>query len=194
MQIDVSFAHPIGPYSNPINRLIPNYCHVELSFHTTAASFKQQLVQHMESPNKKILLELKKRLDKINGKLIVCYYINWGESVSCRFLSPLIDNPYHRPPEKPVYDVVPLECSVDQMNNLTEFYLKNLGKPYDYFRAILCLFPYTLRDCNYDKYFCSQLVIKSLVKVGLCEEPNNPNHMTPNQVYNHIAHTLSHTK
>ena len=51
MQVDVSFAHPVGPYSNPINHLIPTYCHVELSFHTTAATFKQQLVQLIEVSN-----------------------------------------------------------------------------------------------------------------------------------------------
>ena len=186
MQVDVAFAHPVGPYNNPINHLIPTYCHVELSFHTTAVSFKQQLVQNMESPSKKYLLELKRRLDKINGKIIVCFYINFGEVVSCRFLSSLINNAWHRPPEKPVYDVVPLTCTVDQMNKLSEFYLRNLGKPYDYVRAMLCLFPYTLRDCNYEKYFCSQLVVKSLVEAGLCEEHPNPNHITPLEVYHYL--------
>ena len=186
MQIDVSFAHPVGPYSNPINHLIPTYCHVEISYHTTAMSFKQQLVQHMEGSNKKLLIDLKKRLDKINGKIIVCFYINFGEVVSCRFLSPLIENAYYRPPQKPVYDVLSLKCTVDQMNKLTEFYLKNLGKPYDYVRAMLCLFPYTLRNCTYEKYFCSQLVMRSLVEAGLCEEPPNINHITPIEVYNYL--------
>ena len=140
----------------------------------------------MEGSNKKLLIELKKRLDKINGKIIVCFYINFGEVVSCRFLSPLINSPFHRPPEKPVYDVLPLKCTHDQMKKLTEFYLRNLGKPYDYIRAMLCLFPYTLRNCTYERYFCSQLVVKSLVEAGLCEQPPNINHITPLEVYNYL--------
>ena len=184
MQIDVAFANPIGPYNNIFNRIIPKYCHCELSFHTTTSHLKRMVVQHMET-NKDELIKLKKRLDKINGKIIVCFFITWGSTVSCRFLTELIDDPYHRPPEQPVYDVKSLKVTMEQMDNLIYFYLKNLGKRYDYVRALLCLLPYTLRECDYNSFFCSQLVLKSLIdaKIFKKEGDINENHITPSELY-----------
>lgn len=184
MQLDVSFAKPIGPYRNLINRIPNTYCHVELSFHTTADAFRRQLVQHLENAYApEDLQSLINRIRKVNGRIIVCFHIHWGEKVACRYLSELIDEPFLRPPEPPVYDVISLNTTLEQQEALVDFYLKHLGKPYDYFRAILSLFPITLRSPDPTRFYCAQLVMHSLQAIGM-EFPNvNVDHVSPLDVY-----------
>lgn len=183
MQLDIAFAKPIGPYRNPINFIPHTYCHVEVSFHTTAANFRRQLTQYMEGSYEPAKIQkLLNRIRKIKGPIIVCFYINWGETVSCRYLSEIIDDPYLRPPEAPVYDTLKVTMNLEQSDQLVKFYLRNLGKRYDYSRAILSLFPFTLRNHNPDKFFCSQLVLASLKEIGI-EYKGNPNHVLPIDVY-----------
>tara|TARA_B100000925_G_C21992034_1_gene467294 strand:- start:1115 stop:1735 length:621 start_codon:yes stop_codon:yes gene_type:complete len=184
MQLDISFAKPIGPYKNLCNMIPKEYCHVEMSFHTAADTFKKQLhtaIEHSHSPARLELL--KKRLRNIKGKIIVCFYINWGETVSCRYLSEIITEPYFRPPEEPVYDVIPLKIDVEESEKIINFNLKNIGKPYDYMRAILSLAPITLRTSDLpDKFYCAQLVLYTLKEIGI-EIDGDINHQTPLSVY-----------
>jgi hypothetical protein len=183
MQLDIAFAKPIGPYRNPINYIPPTYCHVELSFHTTAETFRRQLTQYMEgSYNPANVQKLLNRIRKVKGTIIVCFYINWGETVSCRYLSEIIDDPYLRPPEEPVYDTLKVMMGLEQSDKIVRFYLKHLGKRYDYSRAILSMFPFTFRSHDPDKFFCSQLVLHSLKEIGIHYE-GNPNHVLPIDVY-----------
>lgn len=188
MQIDISFAKPIGPYDNLLNRIPCKYCHVELSFHTTAELFRQMLVSTIDqSYDPQMIQELINRLRHQKGKIIVCFFINWGEKLSCRYLSDMIDDPYFRPPEQPVYDTLSIECDLDKINKITSFYLLQLGKPYDYMRAVLTLAPVTLRSTpdKPDKYFCSQVVMYSLREIGIeCED--DINHMKPLDVYRFV--------
>lgn len=183
MQLDVSFANPVGPYRNPINHLPDKYCHVEVSFHTTAKTFRRQLTQYIQgsyAPGN--VQTLVNRIRKINGEIIVCFFINWGETVSCRYLSELINDPYLRPPEHPVYDTIPIEITINQSEKLVEYYIKNLGKSYDYTRAMLSLCPFTLRRNDENKFYCSQLVLYSLINIGF-EFDCNVDHVLPVDVY-----------
>lgn len=183
MQLDIAFAKPVGPYRNPINYIPNTYCHVELSFHTTAETFRRQLTQYMQgSYDPAKVQKLLNRIRKIKGTIIVCFYINWGETVSCRYLSEIIDDPYLRPPESPVYDTLKVMMDLEQSDKIVRFYLKQLGKRYDYSRAILSLFPFTFRYNDPDKFFCSQLVLHSLKEIGIQYE-GNPNHVLPIDVY-----------
>ena len=183
MQLDVSFANPVGPYKNPMNYIPRTYCHVELSFHTTATTFRRQLTQYIEGSYSPADVQvLMNRIRRYNGKLIVCFYINWGETVSCRYLSELVDDPYLRPPEKPIYDTIPVKISIEQSDSLVKFYLRNLGKPYDYFRAVLSLCPVTLRSSNPNRFYCAQLVLHSLKEVGI-EFDCDIDHVSPLDVY-----------
>ena len=183
MQLDVSFAKPVGPYNSPLNYIPRTYCHVELSFHTTATTFRRQLTQYIEGSNSpgdvQVLLN---RIRRYHGKLIVCFYINWGETVSCRYLSELVTDPYLRPPEKPVYDSIPVKVSIKQSDELTKFYIQNLGKAYDYFRACLSMCPVALRSANPNRFYCSQLVLHSLKSTGI-EFDCNIDHVSPLDVY-----------
>lgn len=184
MQLDVAFAKPIGPYKSLMNYVPRRYCHVELSFHTTTDAFRRQLVQYMEgSYSPREVQILYNRIKSYNGKLIVCFYINWGEQVSARYLSELIDDPYLRPPEKPVYETIPLTVTLEQQDKLVAFYLKNLGKSYDYSRAILSMCPITLRNNNPERFYCSQLVLYSLKAMGLDLKNVNIDHVSPLDVY-----------
>ncbi len=184
MQVDLSFAKPIGPYSNPINWIPPTYCHVEVSYHTSAAQFRKYLEEAKEIAHAPAELEkLQKRIKNFAGKLIVCFFINWGETVSVRYLSELIDTPYLRPPGPPVYDVVPISMELEQVEKMTMFYLKHVGKKYDYTRAILSLFPFTLRETTLDRFYCAQLVMHSLKAAGM-EFDVNMDHVSPLCVYN----------
>ena len=183
MQLDVAFAKPIGPYNNPINHIVRPYCHVEVSFHTTAETFRKQLAEVEADSTRSQSLELAtKRISKIKGKIAVCFFINWGGVVSLRYLSDMIDDPYLRPPEAPVYDVVPIEMTLDQSEKLVKFYLNSLGKEYDYARAILSLCPITLRTVNENKFYCAQLVLRSLESMGMKFECD-VNHVTPQDVH-----------
>jgi len=183
MQLDIAFAKPIGPYRNPINFIPSTYCHVEVSFHTTAANFRRQLTQYMEGSYEPAKVQkLLNRIRKIKGPIIVCFYINWGETVSCRYLSEIIDDPYLRPPEAPVYDTLKVTMNLEQSDQLVKFYLRNIGKKYDYCRAVLSLFPFTLRSHDPNKFFCSQLVLASLKEIGI-EYKGNSNHVLPIDVY-----------
>lgn len=183
MQLDVSFANPVGPYKNPMNYIPRKYCHVELSFHTTATTFRRQLTQYIEgSYSPADVQALMNRIRRYNGKLIVCFYINWGETVSCRYLSELIDDPYLQPPSRPVYDTIPIKISIEQSDKLVMFYLRNMGKPYDYFRAVLTLCPITLRSRNPNRFYCSQLVLYSLKEIGI-EFECDIDHVSPLDVY-----------
>ena len=160
-----------------------------MSFHTTAEIFRGLLVSSIESSyDPQMVQELINRIRHQKGKIIVCFYINWGEKLSCRYLSNVIDDPYYRPPEPPVYDTLSIECDLDKLNRIASFYLLQLGKPYDYFRAVLTLAPITLRS-NFetlpDKYFCSQVVMYSLREIGFeCDE--DMNHMKPLDVYRFV--------
>ena len=183
MQLDIAFAKPVGPYRNPINYIPSTYCHVEVSFHTTAETFRRQLVQNMEGSYKPAKVQkLLNRIRKIKGSIIVCFYINWGDTVSCRYLSEIIDDPYLRPPEEPVYDTLKVMMDLEQSDKIVKFYLKHLGKSYDYSRAILSLFPFTFRSNDPNKFFCSQLVLHSLQEIGI-EYEGNTNHVLPIDVY-----------
>jgi len=183
MQLDVSFANPVGPYKNLLNYIPHTYCHVELSFHTTATTFRRQLTQYLEGSHSpgdvQVLLN---RIRKYHGKLIVCFFINWGETVSCRYLSELVTDPYLRPPEPPTYDTVPIKISMEQSDSLIMFYLRNLGKAYDYCRAILSLCPVTLRYPNPSRFYCAQLVLYSLRAAGI-EFDCDIDHVSPLDVY-----------
>lgn len=184
MQLDVAFAKPVGPYRNLINLIPDTYCHVELSFHTTADAFRRQLVQNIdEAYAPEDIQTLINRIQKVNGKIIVCFHIHWGDTVSCRYLSELIDDPFLRPPEAPVYDVVNIETTLEQQEALVDFYLKNLGKPYDYVRAILSLFPITLRSPDPSRFYCAQLVLHSLKAMGMEFPGTNIDHVLPVDVY-----------
>jgi len=183
MQLDVSFAKPVGPYRNPINHLPDKYCHVELSFHTTAKTFRRQLTKYIEGSHApEDVQSLINRIRRINGEIIVCFFINWGDKVSCRYLSDLIDDAYLRPPESPVYDNIPIKISMDQSEKLVKYYIKNLGKSYDYARAMLSMCPFTLRRSDEDKFYCSQLVLYSLMNIGF-EFDCNVDHVLPVDVY-----------
>ncbi len=183
MQLDVSFAKPIGPYKNPLNYIPRTYCHVELSFHTTATTFRKQLTQYIEGSHSPADVQvLMNRISRFNGKLIVCFFINWGETVSCRYLSELVEDPYLRPPEKPIFDTIPVKISMEQSDDLVKFYLRNLGKPYDYFRAILSLCPVALRSPSPNKFYCAQLVLHSLKNAGVDFECDI-DHVSPLDVY-----------
>ncbi len=189
MQLDISFAKPIGPYDNLLNHIPCKYCHVEMSFHTTAEIFRGLLVSSIESSyDPQMVQELINRIRHQKGKIIVCFYINWGEKLSCRYLSNVIDDPYYRPPEPPVYDTLSIECDLDKINKITSFYLLQLGKSYDYVRAVLTLAPVTLRS-NFEElpetYFCSQVVMYSLREIGL-ECDDDINHMKPLDVYRFV--------
>ena len=155
-----------------------------MSFHTSADSFKMQLHQEIEHAYSPARLELlKKRLRNIKGKIIVCFYINWGGTVSCRYLSEIITEPYFRPPEDPVYDVIPLKIDLEESNKIISYHLKNIGKPYDYVRAILSLAPITLRTPEVpDHFYCAQLVLYTLKEIGI-EMDSDINHQTPLTVH-----------
>jgi len=184
MLLDVAFALPIGPYRNPINFIPDTYCHVELSVHTTADAFRKQLVNHLEDTYSRTDIEaLIDRLKKVSGKIIVCFHIHWGDKVACRYLSELIEEPFLRPPEAPVYDVVTLETTLEQQDALIDFYLIHLGKPYDYVRAVLSLFPITLRSPDPSRFYCAQLVLHSLKAMGMEFPETNIDHVSPLDVY-----------
>lgn len=185
MQLDISFAKPLGPYYNLLNHIPPQYCHVEMSFHTSADTFKKQLhdeIQYAYAPAE--LEKLKSRIINYRGKIIVCFHINWGEQVSCRYLSDIITEPYFRPPEAPVYDNISLNLSIEQNQKIISFHLRQLGKPYDYLRAILSIAPLTLRtlDTIPNRFFCSQLVLYTLREIGIHID-GDINHQTPLAVY-----------
>ena len=184
MQLDISFAKPVGPYRNLCNMIPKEYCHVEMSFHTSADTFKRQIHAQIDKSYSPATLEsLKKRLRNIKGKIIVCFYVNWGETVSCRYLSEIITEPYFRPPEEPVYSVIPLKINVEESEKIINFNLQNIGKPYDYMRAILSLAPITLRTLKLpDKFYCAQLVLYTLKEIGI-EMDEDINHQTPFSVY-----------
>lgn len=185
MQLDVSFAKPLGPYLNLWNMIPKQYCHVEMSFHTAADTFKRQLHSQIEHAYSPADLEiLKKRIRNITGKIIVCFYINWGGTVSCRYLSEIITEPYFRPPEPPVYDTVALKMSIEDSNKIINYHLRNVGKPYDYVRAVLSLAPITLRTPSEtpDSFYCAQLVLYTLKEMGI-EMDGDINHQTPLTVY-----------
>ena len=88
-----------------------------------------------------------------------------------------------RPPGPPVYDVVPISMELEQVEKMTMFYLKHVGKKYDYTRAILSLFPFTLRETTLDRFYCAQLVMHSLKAAGM-EFDVNMDHVSPLCVYN----------
>jgi len=183
MQLDVSFANPVGPYKNPLNYIPRTYCHVELSFHTTATTFRRQLTQYIEGSHSPGDVQvLMNRIRRYNGKLIVCFYINWGETVSCRYLSELVTDPYLRPPEKPIYDNIPIKISMEQSDSLVKFYIRNLGKGYDYCRAMLSLCPITLRSRDPNRFYCAQLVLYSLRAAGV-DFDCDMDHVSPLDVY-----------
>ena len=183
MQLDVSFAKPVGPYDNLMNRIPNTYCHVEVSFHTTAERFRRQLVQYIEgSYSPKDVQELMNRIRRVKGKIVVCFYINWGETVSCRYLSELVADPYLRPPEAPVYDIIPIKMTVEQEDKLVQFYVKNIGKAYDYQRAIVSLCPIGFRGNDPNRFYCSQLVLYALREMGM-EIDCDINHVSPLDVY-----------
>ena len=122
------------------------------------------------------------RIRRYNGKLIVCFYINWGETVSCRYLSELVTDPYLRPPEKPIYDNIPIKISMEQSDSLVKFYIRNLGKGYDYCRAMLSLCPITLRSRDPNRFYCAQLVLYSLRAAGV-DFDCDMDHVSPLDVY-----------
>jgi len=185
MQLDVSFAKPLGPYLNLCNMIPKRYCHVEMSFHTAADTFKRQIHRELEDAYSPADLEkLKKRIRNVTGKIIVCFYVNWGGTVSCRYLSEIITEPYFRPPEAPVYDTIPLKITLEESKTLISYHLRNVGKPYDYARAVLSLAPVTLRTPVGipDKFYCAQLVLYTLKEIGIKME-EDMNHQTPLSVY-----------
>lgn len=183
MQLDVSFAKPVGPYNNLLNRIPSEYCHCEVSFHTTADTFRRQLIQYIEgSHSPKDVQELMNRIRRVKGKIIVCFYINWGETVACRYLSELVADPYLRPPEEPVYEVVPVKMTVEQQDKLVKFYIRNMGKGYDYWRAIVSLCPIGFRGNDPNRFYCSQLVLYGLREMGMVFDCDI-NHVSPLEVY-----------
>jgi hypothetical protein len=94
----------------------------------------------------------------------------------------LVTDPYLRPPEKPIYDNIPIKISMEQSDSLVKFYLRNLGKGYDYFRAMLSLCPITLRSSNPYRFYCAQLVVYSLKAAGV-DFDCDMDHVSPLDVY-----------
>ena len=194
MDLKISFARPVGPYDMLWNKCTGKFCHVEMSCEMDRDLFRVMVdsnIEHAYSP--KTLEDIMKRTkDTELKKLNVCFYIMWGDVVSIRFLTNLHDNPLMSPPRGPVYENINLQLEVEELQLIIGYNLKQLGKPYDIPRALLLLSHVTLRmDGDPDKFFCSQLVMHTLLHGGLytkeIKKLNNIKHMTPTNVYDWLV-------
>lgn len=194
MQMDllINFAKPVGPYDMAWNKCVSTYCHVEISIELEKDLFMVLIDSNVSSAHNPTMLEtLLKRLRRSRLKKVhVCFYIMWGDVVSIRFLDDLNEDPLMRPPEPPIYDKIEVPLTMEQMQSVVGYSLRQLGKPYDIPRAILLLTSITLRtDPNVvpSNFFCSQLVMHTLKAAGIYAEEikscRDINHMTPLDVY-----------
>lgn len=194
MDLKISFARPVGPYDMLWNKCVGKFCHVEMSVEMDKDLFRVMVdsnIEHAYSP--KTLEDIMKRTKDIELKTLnVCFYIMWGEVVSVRFLTSLHDDPLMSPPRGPVYENIVLQLEVEELQQVIGYNLRQLGKPYDIPRALLLFSHVTLRtDEEPDKFFCSQLIMYTLLNSGLYVDEikllKDINHMTPTNVYDWLV-------
>lgn len=198
MDLIVSFANPIGPFDLFWNKCAGKYCHVEISVDIP----RELLVSLLESVQddcfdpERIARLLKRVIEaKDVETLNICFFVLWGEAVDSRFLSKLAENAISRPPEEPTYEniVVPLE--LEELKNVVQYSLRQVGKSYDIPRALLLFSPLTLRtDDSPEKFFCSQLVMHTFKQLDSYAEDmkslEDINHMKPDDVYNWLSEVM----
>tara|TARA_A100001015_G_scaffold303486_1_gene393216 strand:+ start:462 stop:1094 length:633 start_codon:yes stop_codon:yes gene_type:complete len=192
MDLNISFAKPVGPYDLLWNKCVGQYCHVEISIEMEKDLFGVIIDSNVESShNPKLLEALLTRVRKSSlKKLTVCFYVMWGDVVSVRFLNELTDDPLMRPPEEPVYETITINLEVEELQKVVGYNLRQLGKTYDIPRALLLFSHFTLRTNPNEvpsQFFCSQLVMHTLKHAGIYEAEMDKlkdiNHMTPLMVY-----------
>ena len=190
MIVNVSFANPLGPYDMLWNKCVGRHCHVEMSMKIKTDLFRVTVNNSIDQAYDPSVLEgiMKRTKDTELRTLNVCFYIMWGSVVSLRFLSEMTDDALMGLPSEPVYDTIPIDIDEEEAMTLVSFNLRQLGKPYDTVMALLLFSPITLRSSdNPDKFFCSQLVMRSLKEAGIYEDQmqalSNIDHMKPTDVY-----------
>jgi len=194
MDLKVSFARPVGPYDMLWNKCVGKFCHVEMSVEMDKDLFRVMVDSNIEQAYSPKTLEdiLTRTKDTELKTLNVCFYVMWGDVVSVRFLTNLHDNPLMSPPRGPVYENVTLQLEVEELQTIVGYNLRQLGKPYDIPRALMLLSHITIRlDGEPDKFFCSQLIMHTLLNSGLyvdeIKQLKNINHMTPTNVYDWLT-------
>jgi len=190
MDLKINFAKPIGPYNMLWNKCVSTYCHVEISIEIERDLFAVMIDSNVSAAHNPSILEslLKRVKGSTLKKLHCCFYIMWGDIVSVRFLNELNDDALMRPPEEPIYDMITIPLTVEQMQSIIGYNLRQLGKSYDIPRALLLLSHFTLRtDPNEvpSQFFCSQLVMHAIKHADLFDTSTlkDINHMTPLDVY-----------
>jgi hypothetical protein len=114
--------------------------------------------------------------------LNLCFYVLWGDLVSYRFLKHTHNNPFYRMPNNTQYTQVHLDVDEIKEHEMLNFLLQECGKYYDYGGALAYFVPWRTHSNVYEKYFCSQLMMTTMQKVGLYAN-HNPASITPNQLY-----------
>lgn len=198
MEFSINFAYSVGPYDNLLNKwCTTRFCHCESSIVIDACVFRcmiESVIDDCFDP--KLLESIKSRVKEYEGKLDVAFFILFGGKMNVRFLTNLAEDPFFRTPEAPVYECIKMNLELEQAYDLVKWNLSRVGIPYDIPRAVLLLFPVTLRQQGEpSSFFCSQLIMHMLRDNNLSDTSEyDINHMTPDDVYRFLTTTASKTE
>lgn len=178
-----SFAKPVGMFDNIFNKVVAfctggHFCHSEFIFVYEKETF-ETFLNNIEDHDK-----LKKSYNRYveDDKIKICFYVLWGDKVKYRLLKDVHNNPFYRMPNSTEFDKIHVQVSDQEEEKLINFLFDQCGKNYDYEGALGFFIPFRYNRNQYDKYFCSQLMVSALHQIQMYREYNAAG-ITPNYLH-----------
>jgi len=170
-----SFVKPTGIYDSFFNKIVARvtrgpFCHSEFVFRWTQAELKQVL-QRVKG-----FASIRTHMRRNKGADISVYTL-WGDRVRFRVLNGFSEF-WSVPEENLVHIDVPWEQELNAITWLSQ----QMGAPYDKTGAVLSFYPWRTHAHAYDRYFCSQLMVCALQRLGKIKHAN-PGAVTPNKLF-----------
>lgn len=179
-----SFREPVGMFGNWFNHIAASFtggtfCHSEFIFEWT----QEELTEALKSADIS-----GSNLNRINStdKIYVAVYVMWGMEVSYRILTRDARDPFWQLPDD---HLVTIQCNDIEEKQIFNWCFSQIGKKYDKWGAVGCVVPVRSFKVEYDKYFCSQLMMCALNHVHLMS--SNPGAASPNSLYTALVSTLA---
>lgn len=193
MNINVNFAQPLGIYNNFINKCAGKFCHVEISLDIDAGQLSVLIDNALnESYSPSLCQTVLNNTKGMKGKLTVAFYILFGGVVSLRFLDESNEDPFYKPIQDEIYDVITLKVDEEKFYNIVTWHVKHLGRSYDIPKALFSVTPFFPWSTNVpEKFFCSQMIMYMIRENEIMEVDRsfNIDHMTPDAVYEFLLST-----
>ena len=177
------FARPVGIFDNWFNKVVSymtggDFCHSEFMFTWTAGEaeyFFSKINGHDKFKN-----NYKRYIE--DGKLHICFYILWGDVLSYRLLKFQHNNPFYRVLDESQSAQLKINLSQENEMKVASFLISQCGKPYDYTGAVCYFVPLRHSQTEYEKYYCSELMVCALKQCRMLLEVNASG-VTPNNLY-----------